>query len=68
MQEDGDKDGEELTVSCDVYAYGAVLTELFGGKPIWDNSHSSITIIYKVATLDQMLKYDHLLKILSLSS
>ena len=51
--------GEDLTTTCDVYAFGAVLTELFGMKPIWENV-TGHTIIYNVAHLGQMPKCDHL--------
>lgn len=52
--------GEELSTSCDVYALGAVQTELFGRQPVWQQQHLSHTIMYKVATLGQMPKFDHL--------
>ena len=52
--------GEELSTSCDIYALGAVLTELFSRQPVWQQQHSSHTIMYKVATLGQMPKFDHL--------
>lgn len=52
--------GEQLNVMSDVYALGAVLTELFGSKPIWQEQFTSHTIIYKVATLNQMPAFDHL--------
>ena len=48
--------GEELSTSSDVYALGAVLTELFGMQPIWKGltSHS---IIYNVAHAGNMPNY-----------
>ena len=39
--------GETISISADIYALGAVLTEQFSGKPIWSNM-SSPTIILKV--------------------
>lgn len=52
--------GERLGIHCDIYALGAVLTEVFGAKPIWDNSLSGFTIIYNVTTLGQVPSHDHL--------
>lgn len=52
--------GEKLGIECDVYSLGAVLTELFGMKPIWDSSLSGYTIMYNVTSLGQMPKHDHL--------
>ena len=52
--------GEKLDVTCDIYALGAVLTELFGMKPVWQEQLTSHTIIYKVTTLNQMPTFDHL--------
>ena len=47
-----------MSVSVDIYALGAVLTEFFGGKPIWQNM-SSHAIIYKVAIEGTMPMTDH---------
>ena len=45
--------GEKMSTLSDVYSLGAVMTELFGGKPIWSNM-SSHTIIVKVAIQGEM--------------
>jgi len=42
-----------MSISCDVYALGAVLTELFGMKPIWEEQ-TNCSIIYLVAHQGQM--------------
>ena len=52
--------GEAISITCDVYALGGVLTELFGMQPIWEAKHTNHTIIYKVATMGEVPKYDHL--------
>ena len=52
--------GEKPDVTCDIYALGAVWTEPFGMRPVWQEQHTSHTIIYTVATLNQMPKFDHL--------
>lgn len=31
--------GEGLEISTDVFALGGVLTELFGGKPLWQSCY-----------------------------
>ena len=51
--------GEDLSPSCDVYALGALLTELFGAKPIWDKL-TNHTIIYNVAHLGELPRFDHI--------
>lgn len=51
--------GEGMGTSCDVYALGAVLTELFGERPLWENM-ASHTIMYKVAVVGEMPNTDHL--------
>ena len=45
--------GESISISSDVYSLGAVLTELFGGRPIWPN-------ILKVAVEGVMPTTSHL--------
>ena len=44
---------------CDVYAFGGVLIELFGGKPLWP-SLTHFQIMYKVTVLEEFPAYDHL--------
>ena len=51
--------GEGLGISCDVFAMGGVLTELFGGQPLWGNM-SSHTIMFKVGVEGVMLDTTHL--------
>ena len=51
--------GEYLTTSRDVYALGAVMTDVFGQKPISEKL-SAHNILYNVAHLEKMLKCDHL--------
>ena len=51
--------GEGLGISTDVYAMGGVLTELLGGKPLWDNM-SSHAIMFKVAVEGIMPSTEHL--------
>ena len=51
--------GENVTVSSDVYSLGAILTELFGGKPIWENL-SSYAIMCQVTVKEAVPKIDHL--------
>ena len=48
--------GEDLSPSCDVYALSALLTELFGAKPIWDKL-TNHTITYHIG---EMPKFDHM--------
>ena len=50
--------GEDLCANCDVCALDAVLTELFGAKSIWDKM-TNHTIIYSVAHLGEVPKFDH---------
>ena len=40
--------GKEVSTASNVYALGAVLTELFGAKPIWKDQ-ATFSIMYKVA-------------------
>ena len=51
--------GENVTVSTDIYALGAILTELFGGKPLWENV-SRYAIMCQVSVKGKMPKIDHL--------
>lgn len=51
--------GEDLTISCNVYVLGALLTELFGMRPIWEKQ-TNHTIIYNVAHLGKVPAYDHI--------
>ena len=51
--------GEDLSIGCDVYALGAVLTEFFGMQPIW-KKQTSHSIIYNVAHLGNMPNCEHL--------
>ena len=51
--------GENVTVSADIYALGAILTELFGGKLLWENV-SSYAIMCQVSVKGKMLKIEHL--------
>ena len=51
--------GEGLGISTDVFAMGGVLTELFGGKPLWDNM-SSHAIMFIVAVEGIMPSTEHL--------
>lgn len=48
-----------MTVSADIYSLGAILTELFGGKPVWENV-SSYAIMCQVTVKGKMPKTDHL--------
>ena len=50
--------GDDVTCSADIYALGAILTKLFGGKPIWGNL-SSYAIMCKVSVKGAMPKIDH---------
>ena len=51
--------GEDISPNCDIYVLKALLTELFGAKPLWPKL-SNHTIIYNVAHLKQMPKFDHI--------
>ena len=51
--------GENLSKSTDIYALGAVLTELFGGKAIWENI-SGHTILLQEAVKGVIPSIDHL--------
>ena len=48
-----------LTDKCDVYAFGGVMTELFGEKPLWDQE-TPFTITFKVACNGEFPATDHL--------
>ena len=50
---------EGISTLCDVYALGAVLTELFGGKPIWPNMDCN-AIILRVAIKKEIPNITHL--------
>ena len=50
---------EELGTTCDVYALGGVLTELFGGKPLWGDL-SNCAIMFKVGVEGTMPETEHL--------
>ena len=51
--------GKDIVTSCDVYAFRAVLTELFGGKPIWENV-APYMLVYLVAHQGNFPEFDHL--------
>ena len=51
--------GESLSTSADVYSLGGVLTELFGGQPLYSKMDAH-TIIYQVAVQHIMPPFDHL--------
>ena len=51
--------GEGISVSSDVFAFGGVITELFGGQPLWSNL-ASHAIMYKVAVQGEMPDTSHL--------
>lgn len=51
--------GEGLGISCDVYAFGGILVELFGEEPLWKNTPFH-TIMYKVAVEGIYPSYTHL--------
>ena len=42
---------ENIGVLCDVYAFGGVLVELFGGRPLWPML-SHFQIMYNVTVLE----------------
>ena len=44
--------GVTITDKCDVYAFGGVMTELFGEKPLWDRE-TPYSITYKVTCKGQ---------------
>ena len=50
---------QDLGTTCDIYALGGVLTELFGGKPLWGDI-SDCAIMFKVAVEGIMPETDHL--------
>jgi len=51
--------GKEVGTASDVYALGAVLTELFGSKSIWGNQ-APFSIMYTVANEGKFPEYGHL--------
>ena len=51
--------GEKLTTSVDVYSFGGVLTELFGGRPLY-TSMDAHTIMCRVVVQKIMPEYSHL--------
>ena len=50
---------ESLSESCDIYAFGCVLIELFGGRSVWQGL-TPFQIMCKVAVEKQKPQYDHL--------
>ena len=50
---------EGIGISSDVFALGGVLTELFGGKPLWDGL-ASHAIMFKIAVEGTMPSTTHL--------
>ena len=51
--------GEKLSTAVDVYAFGGVFTELFGGKPLYEKMDAH-AIMYRVAVQNVMPDYSHL--------
>ena len=51
--------GEGIGINSDVYAFSGVLTEFFGGEPLWSELPSH-TIMYKVAVEGVMPDTSHL--------
>jgi len=51
--------GESMGIACDIFALGAVLTELFEKKPIWEGQNNC-SIIYFVAHEGKMPQITHL--------
>ena len=51
--------GLSLTDKCDVYAFGGVMTELFGERPLWEQE-TPYTITFKVACNKEFPKTNHL--------
>ncbi|XP_064389956.1 uncharacterized protein LOC135337876 isoform X3 [Halichondria panicea] len=51
--------GVTITDKCDVYAFGGVMTELFGEKPLWDRE-TPYSITYKVTCKGQFPEVSHL--------
>ena len=49
---------ENVDARCDVYVFGGVLVELFGGRPLWPTL-SHFQIMYNVTVLEQFPVYDH---------
>ena len=50
--------GSSIGASCDMYAFGCVLTELFGERPVWLGTPFH-TIMYKVAIEGVFPSYAH---------
>ena len=50
---------EHVDQSCDVYAFGVVLLELFGEKPVWEGLNH-FQIMCKVAVEGVLPEYSHL--------
>jgi len=51
--------GDSISPKCDVYAFGGVLTELFGGKPLWGKL-TAHAISFKVGCEGKFPDTDHL--------
>ena len=51
--------GDEISTGVDVYALGGVLTELFGGQPLYPKMDAH-TIMCRVAVQHIMPEYGHL--------
>lgn len=51
---------EELSVSCDVYAFGGVIIELVGEKPLWPFGLTHFQIMYKVSIEQAQPMFSHL--------
>ena len=51
--------GEQLDEGCDVYAFGGILTELFGEKALWKNL-SPHQIMFKLTVENTFPVIDHL--------
>ena len=49
-----------LSVSCDMYAFGGVVIELFGENPVWPLGLSHFQIMYKVSIEQVMPSTSHL--------
>ncbi len=51
--------GVTITEKCDVYAFGGVMTELFGEQPLWDHE-TPYSITYKVTCKGLFPTVNHL--------
>ena len=51
--------GEDLDTSCDVYAFGVILTEHFADQPVWVNV-AAYTHVYLVAHEGKMSQFVHI--------